>query len=150
MKTKMTIMKKAMSVMVLFVLFVSSTSFVDNKCVIQNQSLGYYFFLEFTPGSSSDYNNTRYITSVIYYEGYDGCGYDYDFKPKAQRAFENYIKANYSESYVRHSRTYDQKINSTDKIKTPQQARDVLNKYVADEKVKGKNVIQTSFTYSCN
>ena len=46
--------------------------------------------------------------------------------------------------------TYSKQINSTDKIKTPQQAKDVLNEYVADEKAKGNNVVQTNFTYSCN
>jgi hypothetical protein len=149
MKTKANILQKTIAVMVLFVLFVSSTAFKDKAKIIA-QDQGYYFFLEFQPGSSSDYSNTRYISSIIYYEGYDGCGNDYDFKPKVQKAFENYIKANYNESYVRHNRTFDKKTNSTDKIKTTQQAKDVINKYVADEKAKGNTVVQTAFTYSCN
>ncbi|MGV8946387.1 MAG: hypothetical protein ACOH1N_08165 [Lutibacter sp.] len=149
MKAKTNILQKAMSLAVLSLLFMASTSFIDNNKATKTEGLDYYFFLEYTPGSSSDYSKTRYISSFIYYASYDECGNDYDFIPKAQRAFENYIKANYNESYIRHTMTYFKKLNTTDKIKTLQQGRDVLNKYLADHKRDGHNVIQTSFSYSC-
>ncbi|MFA5298252.1 MAG: hypothetical protein WC389_08615 [Lutibacter sp.] len=149
MKTKTNILKKAITFSVVLLLFVSSSSFTDNKKEINIQKFDYYFFLEYTPGSTSDYSKTRYISGFIYYAGYDECGYDYDFIPKAKRAFENHIKANYDESYVSHTMTHSQKMYSTDKIKTNQQAREVLDKYLADKKKEGKTVIQTSFSYSC-
>lgn len=148
---KTNFMKKvALSAIIVGTIVLSSAFISNSKSEVKtSDDLAYYFFLEYTPGSTSDYSKTRYISSFIYYSGYDDCGNDYDFKPKAQRAFENHIKANYDESYVRHTLTYSQKLNSTDKIKTNQQAREVLNKYLADQKSKGNQVIQTNFTYSC-
>lgn len=149
MKTKSHFLPKIMTISVGAFLFLTSTAFVDNEKEINTEGLDYYFFLEYTPGSTSDYSKTRYISSFIYYSGYDDCGNSYDFEPKAKRAFENHIKANYDESSVRHTQTYSQQLNSTNKIKSTQQASEVLDKYLADQKAKGRNVIKTSFSYSC-
>lgn len=150
MKTKSHFLPKIITITLGAFLFLTSTAFVDNEKEINTEGLDYYFFLEYTPGSTSDYSKTRYISSFIYYSGYGDCGNSYDFEPKAKKAFENYIKANHNESYVKHTMTYSQKLNSTDKIKSTQQAREVLDKYLADQKSKGNQVIQTNFSYSCN
>lgn len=144
-------MKNAIILSILACTILVSFSFITpNKNVTKNtDDLAYYFFLEFTPGSTSDYSKTRYISNFIYYAGYDDCGNSYDFEPKAKRAFEDYIKANHNESYVRPTMTYSKKLNSTDKIKTNQQAREVLDKYLGDEKGKGNQVVQTNFSYTC-
>lgn len=150
MKTKTNILQKVMSLAVLVLLMVSSTAFTDNKETVNAEKFDYYFFLEYTPGSTSDYSKTRYISSFIYYAGYDECGNDYDFIPKAKKAFANYIKANYDESNVTHTQTYDNKLHSSsEKIKTNQQGREVLDNYLADQKSDGRNVIQTTFSYYC-
>lgn len=130
-------------------LILSSAFIAKSKKEAKREDLSYYFFLEYQPGSTSDYSKTRYISSFIYYSGYDDCGNSYDFEPKAKKAFENYIKAYYNESYVRHNRTYKQKLNSTDKIKSPQQAREVLDEYITKQKEDGRQVIETNFSYSC-
>lgn len=131
-------------------ILVSYAFITPNKNVTKNtDDLAYYFFLEYTPGSTSDYSKTRYISNFIYYAGYNDCGNSYDFEPKAKRAFENFIKAKYNESNIKHTMTYSKKLNSTDKIKTNQQAREVLDKYLADQKSKGNQVFQTNFSYSC-
>ncbi|TVZ59287.1 hypothetical protein NA63_1815 [Flavobacteriaceae bacterium MAR_2010_105] len=148
---KTNFMKKGISLLMIALTFVVSTAFISkNKNEVKTfDDLAYYFFLEYTPGSTSDYSKTRYISSFIYYTGYDDCGNSYDFEPKAKRAFENYIKANYDESYVKHTMTYNKKLNSTDKIKSTQQAREVLDKYLTDQKSKGNQVMQTNFAFSC-
>ncbi len=148
---KTNFMKKvALSAIIVGTLVLSSAFISNNKSDLKTtDDLAYYFFLEYTPGSTSDYSKTRYISSFIYYPGYDDCGYDYDFTPKAKRAFENHIKAKYDESYVRHTGTYNQKLYSTDKIKSTQQAREVLDKYLAEQNDKGNDVVQTTFSYSC-
>jgi len=143
-------MKKAVMLTAIVATMIISSAYIrKEKKEVKPEDLSYYFFLEYQPGSTSDYSKTRYISSFIYYSGYDACGNSYDFEPKAKRAFENYIKANYNESYVRHNRTYKQKLNSTDKIKSPQQAREVLDEYIAKQKEDGRQVIQTNFSYSC-
>lgn len=149
MKTKSHFLMKIITITLGAFLLLTTTAFVDKDKEIITEGLDYYFFLEYTPGSTSDYSKTRYISSFIYYSGYDDCGNDYDFTPKAKRAFENHIKANYGESYVQHTRTHNQKLYSTDKIKSTQQAREVLDKYLADQKGKGNDVVQTTFSYSC-
>jgi hypothetical protein len=148
---KTNFMKNAIFLSILICTILVSYAFIapDKNEVKSTDDLAYYFFLEYKPGSTSDYSKKRYISNFIYYAGYNDCGYDYDLKTKAKRAFENHIKANYDESYVQHTMTYSQKLNSTDKIKSTQQAREVLDKYLADQKSKGNQVIQTNFTYSC-
>lgn len=148
---KTNFMKKGIALLVIALTVAVSSAFITKPTseVKNTDDLAYYFFLEYTPGSTSDYSKTRYISSFIYYAGYDDCGNSYDFEPKAKRAFENFIKAKYNESYVKHTMTNSQKLNSTDKIKTTQQAREVLDKYLSDQKSKGNQVIQTNFSYSC-
>lgn len=149
---KTNFMKKGIALLMIALTFVVSSAFITKPMseLKKIEKLDYYFFLEYTPGSTSDYSKTRYISSFIYYSGYDDCGNSYDFEPKAKKAFENHIKANYDESYVKHTMTYSQRLNSTDKIKSTQQAREVLDKYIGEQKSKGRQVIQTTFSYSCD
>jgi len=147
---KTNFMKKAVMLTAIVVTLILSSAFIaKSKKEVKPEDLSYYFFLEYQPGSTSDYSKTRYISSFIYYEGYESCKESYTFEKKAKQAFENYIKANYNESYVRHNMTYEQILHSTDKIKSPQQAREVLDDYIAKQKKDGRQVIQTNFSYSC-
>jgi hypothetical protein len=114
-----------------------------------DEKLDYYFFIEADLDYGNPESHTFYISSIIYYQGYDECGADYDFKRKAERAFQAYLEAKYDVKRLRIGRTFATKVNSTDKLKTRQQAEEKMNSYIADEKKRDYTVRKTNFSYSC-
>ncbi len=113
------------------------------------EKLDYYFFIEADLDNGNPESRTFYISGLIYYQGYDECGADYDFKRKAERAFEAHLKARYTVKSLRIGRTFSTRVNSTDKLKTRQQAEEKMNNYIADEESKNYTVRKTNFSYNC-
>jgi len=149
-KHKAGFQRAAMFITAMLLILFTTTSFTGKKVMPSPTKNEYYFFFSTTPKEVGVmYNKKRYLSTFIYYTGYDACSYNYDFERKAKNAFENYIKAQYDEEMIDGTMTISTKLFSTDKATTRQQLSEKMNAWIADEKKDGHIIIHTNFSYSC-
>jgi hypothetical protein len=101
------------------------------------------FYIYVYTHDKSDYDKV-YVSGMIHYQS-ASCGKTYDWQPKVEKAFKNYLK---SEHKIDYDHIYVIGSTTGNYLTSTQAAKDAFNKWNA--KNDSHSVTKTLFNYDCN